>query len=304
MSNTEDILSRIITNTSDGATALAQLALDALEAAAAALSSDDRAARRSVVALVSRIQTLRPAMGAIGVQALLAFSRAAALHDNDGISWPGALRRAVQIERGRLNIADDSIASRAVLEIGRYKRVVTCSFSRTVQKTLVATQPVQVVIGEGHPLGDGVRAAERIAADGLRVKVVPDGSLPQLVANADAVVVGADQVLIDGSIVNRASSFSLALAAKHFDTPFHVVCQRIKISGMHRSRVSMEACPDAFQELSGSIDSYAPLFDVTPGALIHSVITETGVLTPQAVATLGGEANRMRDALTIDDPGA
>ena len=155
-------------------------------------------------------------------------------------TWTDALTRAVSIERQRLEAADDRIAARAVKEIGEQRRVVTCSFSTTVQNTLAALHPERVIIGDGHPLGDGRRGAEKMAALGLPVQLIPDGSLPRAVDEADAVVIGADQVLQGGAVVNRASSFALGLAAKFFGIPLVVVCQRIKISGQTRERIALE----------------------------------------------------------------
>jgi translation initiation factor 2B subunit (eIF-2B alpha/beta/delta family) len=290
----EDILNSIKSNKTDGAAALAVSALDALEVAAAGLPSNPRDAKAAVLGLVRRIQNIRPAMGAIGVQALLAAERAERLVSAKQPPWPDALSRAVGLEREGLKKADKKIASLTRERIGTGRRVVTCSSSATVQKVLSAIEPKSVTIGEGHPLGDGLRAASHIRALGVETKVVTDGALPGFVKDADVVLIGADQALLDGAVVNRASSFSLALAARFFGRPLIVVCQRIKISGLTREAIDLETCPELFSELPPGVEGEAPLFDITPASLIDLLITERGPLSMQEVAALGKETARLR----------
>lgn len=276
----EKILNAIETNTRDGATALAALALDAFEAAADAFPAEPGEAEAAMRKLVGRIQGLRPAMAAIGVQAERARSRAEQLVEAGVREWSQAILEAVRIERTQLTAADERIAAFTESLIGTGRRVVTCSFSGTVHKTLVALEPSETIIGEGHPLGDGLRSAEHLASMGLNVTVVPDGALATFVRDADAVVVGADQVLMDGSVVNRASTLTLALAAAHYAVPVYVVCHSIKFSGLPSAAGLSEVCPDAFPPLPASIQRNAPVFDTTPAGLIHRIVTETGAHPP------------------------
>jgi ribose 1,5-bisphosphate isomerase len=297
----EDVLSSIRTNTRDGAAHLARRALDALALTAGLLPPDPAAARGAIIELVSRIHTLRPAMGAVGAQALLALARAEVLQRDKHMSWADALTRATRIEIQGLEGADAHIAAQAVEAIGRSKRIVTCSSSSTVQSALLALHPERVIIGGGHPLGDGRREAERLAALGLAVELLPDGALPRAVGEADAVVIGADQVLRDGAVVNRASSFSLGLAARFFGAPFVVVCQRIKLAGQLPDRISPESCPDETAAPPAGVERRAPLFEIVPGELIGSILTERGVLAPREVAALGEEMAALRRTFGIPE---
>jgi translation initiation factor eIF-2B subunit delta len=294
---TEDILDAIETNTDDGAAVLAARGLDALGAALPLLRKEPRRARETLFDLTRRIGALRPAMGAIGVQALLATAHARDLLEAGRASdWPSALEEALASARALLADSERRIAALALERIGPSKRLLTCSYSSTVMKVFEVLEPTDIFIGEGHPLGDGARAARALAQRGAHPTLVPDGGLPNLVEEADAVLIGADQVLADGAVVNRASSFAIALAAHHFNVPFFVVCQRIKITGVEKSAVSMEEYGRAPENLPRLVAFKAPLFDITPPTLVSEIVTEQGVLSGVMI----GELSRATAALRKD----
>ena len=295
----EEILTAIRTNTEDGATQLAAKGLDALDAARLILPPESGCAEEALFDLVKRIGELRPTMGAIGVQALLACARARDLiFAGSAKDWPTAVQWAVHEERQHLKQADQEIAAIALNRIGQGKRIVTCSFSSTVLHTLVALKPTALFIGEGHPLGDGARAAGALAAYGFHTTLVSDTALANAVQAADAVLIGADQVLNGGAVVNRSSSFTIALAARHFQVPFYVACQRIKITGLDRSAVAIERCPKVPSDLPPNVALDAPLFDITPPQLISEILTEIGVLASGKVDALSATTAALREEIT------
>jgi translation initiation factor 2B subunit (eIF-2B alpha/beta/delta family) len=203
-----------------------------------------------------------------------------------------ALRQALRVERETLGQANATIASLARRELGAGGVLVSCSWSVTAARCLVAVKPERVMVAEGHRLGDGLRCAKWLAARGLEVEVLPDGALPTFVADARAVIVGADQILTDGSVVNRCNTFPLALAANHFGVPFYVACQRIKLGG--RTSAAIEESSGLFGVLPEGVTSRVPLFDVTPSILVRGVITESGLLSPGEAGEIGSRIAELR----------
>jgi translation initiation factor 2B subunit (eIF-2B alpha/beta/delta family) len=203
----------------------------------------------------------------------------------EGTAPAAALRRAVRTEREILGQANSTIAALAREELGPGGIAVSCSWSVTAMRALVAIAPSTVRIGEGHRMGDGLRAAKWLAARGLDVEVVPDAALPTAVRGARLVIVGADQILADGSVINRCSTFSLALAARHERVPFFVACQRIKLSG--NLTVAIEEDPALFNDLPEGVRARAPIFDMTPPDLVDGVLTESGRLTAAEAGAVG-----------------
>ena len=287
----EQIVSGIATDKSDGATTLAGRGLDALEVLADDLSTDPTAAVAEMAMLAGLLDNLRPSMAAIGVQAVLAVTRCRALIAQ-GLAPAAALRQAILKERETLGQANLTIAGLAAQQFGTGGLFVTCSWSVTAMRALVTIRPAGVRIGEEHRLGDGLRAAKWLAARGLEVEVVPDAALPCQVAGARAVLVGADQVLADGGVINRCSTFSLALAARHFDVPFYVACQRIKLGGKQRGAI--EEGPGLFGALPEGVRGRVPLFDLTPADLVTGILTESGLLSPGEATEVGAGIAALR----------
>ena len=219
---------------SDGATSLALRGLDALDSIAPDLPDDPEQAMEIIVATVTVLDSLRPSMSAIGTQAVFAASRTRSLMSS-GLRPGAALIRATETEREILGQANLTIANLAAREIGCGGCIVSCSWSVTAMSALVALQPDSIRIGEGHRLGDGLKAAGWLAARGLEVEVFPDGALPTAVKGSRLVLVGADQVLADGSVINRCSTFSLAMA---FCTDWLALPSWVRMSAMLCSRSS------------------------------------------------------------------
>lgn len=289
------ILREIETNTEDGAALLALRALDALEATALLLPSDTTEGSDLLEAFLRKTLELRPSMGAIGAQALLAWDRARSLvSSGESRSWRDAMQTAVAEARTQAIDADRDIAAQARIVLGTPETIATCSYSSTVMNALETLSPRRIIVGEGYPLGDGARCAREAIRRGFEAQLTSDESLPAAAAGADAVIIGADQVLDDGTVVNRSGTFPLALGAQHFQIPVFVVCHRIKLTGITRSELRLEPCPrrDGFEVSGASI--YAPLFDVTPAALITKTITEIGVLTKKTTRELGRKTAHLR----------
>lgn len=169
-------------------------------------------------------------------------------------------------------------------------------------RTVVALSPARVFVGEGHRMGDGLRASRWLAARGLDVVVLPDGALPTVVRQANNVIVGADQVLADGSVVNRCSTYSLSLAARYSGVPMLVACQRIKLSG--NTSVEIEETEQLFGMLPEGVTARAPVFDLTPRDLIDSILTESGRLSPEEAGAVGEGIAVLRRRVLGGQPGA
>ncbi len=173
-------------------------------------------------------------------------------------------------------------------------RVFTHSRSGTVERVLTArAQPAlqAVVVTESRPGGEGVAAAQALAATGLTVTLVADSAVGLFAHEADAVVLGADSVRADGSLVNKIGSFPLALAARAAGIPVYVLCETLKIApeGWPLILEEMDAAELLPDPIPG-VTARNVYFDHTPAAYITAIITETGALAPDAVRPLARAA--------------
>jgi len=147
--------------------------------------------------------------------------------------------------------------------------VLTLSYSATVLEALNGTK-AHVVVAESLPGGEGVRTANRLKEAGAAATVVPDATMGQWAAAADAVIFGADAVTARGAI-NKVGSRLLALAAKVERTPCYVVADTSKF---------------AFSVSRFPLPSLGPgdPFEYVELGLIRRVVTEHGALTGLLVA--------------------
>ena len=120
-------------------------------------------------------------------------------------------------------------------------------------------------------------------------------------SQAEAVLVGADAVLADGAVVNKAGTYLLALAAQDHRLPFYVACESLKVSGEHvwRAPVALEEKEpeEVLPKSMSGVRVRNVYFDRTPAVLVTSVITEDGVFRSEGIGGLVERARRYAAAL-------
>jgi translation initiation factor 2B subunit (eIF-2B alpha/beta/delta family) len=178
------------------------------------------------------------------------------------------------------------------------ERVATLSRSGTVETALRTTRPEAVLVAESRPGGEGVGVAEALASM-TDVTLTTDAAFAVELAewDAEAVVVGADRVLPDGRVVNKAGTRSAALAAAAAGIDCLVVCASDKVAATDDYDLELR---DAGELYDGDADlSVAnPTFDVTPADAVTAIVTEQGRLS---VPEVGAVADSHRERAGWDD---
>jgi translation initiation factor 2B subunit (eIF-2B alpha/beta/delta family)/ADP-ribose pyrophosphatase YjhB (NUDIX family) len=280
-------------DTTHGSAHLSVRALSVLRDAAgdAERAGDDWA---TVAATARDLRDARPGMTALRTRVDRVMHEA----DRD----PAAVRRRAERAVEDALRADERAADAAASELadlvpaaGDRLTVLTCSRSGTVAGALRRVEPTpELVVADSRPGGEGVGVAESFAAE-TDVTLVPDGAVAQVLAEpasvdaspVDAVLVGADAVLPDASVVNKVGTraVGLAAAADAADVPLLVVTARDKVGGrddLDLERVDASAVYDGDRE----VRVVAPLFDRTPADLVTAVVTEDGPQSAAAVRDL------------------
>jgi len=157
---------------------------------------------------------------------------------------------------------------------------------------------VRVVATETRPLNQGARITTvELQERDVDVTLVPDSAsgLCMQEGRIDAVVVGADRVVLDGGdrfdggvVFNKIGTYTHAVLADRHDVPFVVAAPHATVDA-ERSADEVEIeqrDPDELREIYGTqsappeTDVYNPAFDATPMALVDYLVTETGVYEP------------------------
>ncbi len=143
-----------------------------------------------------------------------------------------------------------------------------------------------VIVDETRPLLQGARlTCWELAQLGIEHRLACDGAGPFLISRglADAVVVGADRIAVNGDVANKIGTYSLALAAHRAGIPFVVAAPESTIdeNTPDGAAIPIELRPDAEVTYPAAPDgtkAFNYAFDVTPAELVTAIITEERVI--------------------------
>ncbi|KYH27552.1 ribose 1,5-bisphosphate isomerase [Halalkalicoccus paucihalophilus] len=234
--------------------------------------------------LVERASALleaRPSMAALENRVNRAMAGAS------GAENAAALERAAREGIDRALAADGRTAARAAKRLDG--AVLTLSRSGTVEEALSVADLDQLIVLESRPDREGLHVAEGLA-DALDVTVTLDAAVSHIMDRVDIVLVGADTVLADGSVINKVGTRTAAVAAAHEGVPAYAVAAVDKISPS--SDPILESIDRGVLTDDERVAVDCPLFDRTPPELITGVITEEGVLDTTGIAQRATEHAR------------
>ncbi len=146
----------------------------------------------------------------------------------------------------------------------------------------------KLYIPETRPFNQGSRlTASEAVFDKLPGVLISDSMAATLMHEnkVDCVIVGADRVVMNGTVANKIGTYSLAVLAHHHKIPFYVACPESTIDREKQvgSQILIEERPgDELKKINGQwiapkeIAYWNPAFDLTYPNLIEKIITEKG----------------------------
>jgi translation initiation factor 2B subunit (eIF-2B alpha/beta/delta family) len=170
--------------------------------------------------------------------------------------------------------------------------IMTHSLSGTVLEVLRACIPPieQMIILEGRPLYEGRTVANSLSAQAVALTLITDAQADIFLPTCQALVVGADSILADGSILNKAGTALLARAARAHGIPFYVLGETLKIAphGWSGDLTLLEEHPgrEVWPQAPSNVAVRNFYFDHTPAELITQIITEQGPLNQEQIRRL------------------
>ena len=163
---------------------------------------------------------------------------------------------------GQMEAASQWVVTQAAELVHQNSRVLTCTYCSAIigviEAAMASGKTCTVLAVESMVLGNafGAKVLNNLSALGVGGELVADTEIQTGVSSADMVLVGADGLFQDGSIINGSPTLQLALAAKDM-IPVYVVGESFKVV----------AGPPAELEVG---------FDLVPSSLIARVITDSG----------------------------
>ncbi len=143
---------------------------------------------------------------------------------------------------------------------------------------------------ETRPFYQGRITTRQLLEAGVPVIQIPDSSVRYIMHEIDQVVVGADTIASNGAVVNKVGTSQIALAAHEARVRVFVAAETYKFSPMTvigelvqiEFRPETEIVPRDWIDKHPNVKVLNPAFDVTPPEYIDAIITEEGVIPPQA----------------------
>ena len=170
--------------------------------------------------------------------------------------------------------------------------LMTHSVSGTVLDALVACkeQIEEVIVLEGRPRYEGREMARGLVAQGMVVTLITDAQADIFLAHCDAVVVGADTILANGDVLNKAGTALLAWAASGHGVPLYVLSETLKITAegwpgaeAGEARLEEKEPEEVLAMALAGVTVRNFYFDHTPARLVTKIITEQGMMGPKEV---------------------
>ncbi|MCW4031710.1 MAG: hypothetical protein NWE80_05030, partial [Candidatus Bathyarchaeota archaeon] len=176
--------------------------------------------------------------------------------------------------------------------ISNSDRLITCSYSSTVYETLKAAKKqgktFKVFVAESktqdNTLQHGQTMAKSLKSIKITAEVFPDNEIHRYIPKTKFVLVGADSLLCDGSIINGTPTHEVALKAKDNGILVYSVCETAKVNTL--------------SYLGKKIDLEKG-FNLVPSNLISKIITEKGILDPNKIAEIAKEKSKFFEILPI-----
>jgi len=164
-------------------------------------------------------------------------------------------------------------------------KIMLISYSSTIINLLLKSKQfnLEIFVLESRPLLEGQRVAE-ILSPHFKTHLIIDAAMGTYIDKIDLVLIGADSVLIDGSIVNKIGTFPLALLANTKNINLYVVCDSYKYNLKSHYGYSILIAEKPIKEVYNKeitnkflvVHNY--YFDITPAEYISGIISDLGVL--------------------------
>jgi translation initiation factor 2B subunit (eIF-2B alpha/beta/delta family) len=171
--------------------------------------------------------------------------------------------------------------------------VTTCSYSSTICETFKTAaqqgKSFKVLVAESKS-PDGKFSYGRIMGKFLKtlkiqVEVFLDDMIYRNIPRTNCVLVGADSIFWDGSIINGSPTYGVAVEAQENSIPFYSICETTKVNTLH---------------FLGKNVGVKEGFDLIPANLITEIVTEKGHLSDERLLEIIKEKTKFYQIFNIE----
>jgi ribose 1,5-bisphosphate isomerase len=148
---------------------------------------------------------------------------------------------------------------------------------------------INVIATESRPRLQGHLTIKQLDKLGIRTTLIVDSAVRYFMKDVDLVIMGADAVTVNGSVINKIGTSQLALVAHEARTNVIIAAETYKFSPKTILGELVEIEERDSSEVIGSerLGEFSnvcvrnPAFDVTPREYIDLICTEVGAIPPE-----------------------
>jgi ribose 1,5-bisphosphate isomerase len=150
-----------------------------------------------------------------------------------------------------------------------------------------AGKDIRVIATESRPRYQGLTTIKMLEGQGISTELIVDSAARAVMNEVDLVVVGADVIAANGTLINKIGTGQIALSAHEARTCFMVAAETYKFSPLTILGELVPIEERGPEEVLPEISKYAhvhvrnPAFDITPRQYIDVICTEVGLIPPE-----------------------
>ncbi|MFQ5891529.1 MAG: ribose 1,5-bisphosphate isomerase [Candidatus Methanofastidiosia archaeon] len=149
---------------------------------------------------------------------------------------------------------------------------------------------IQVFVREARPRYQGRITARELRDIGIPVTLIVDSATRYFIGDINQVLIGADAITANGAVINKIGTSALGALAKEARVRVTCVAESYKFHPGTllgelveiEERSKYEIIPKELEKEFEGVVIRNPAFDITPPEYIDVVVTERGVIPPQA----------------------
>lgn len=179
-----------------------------------------------------------------------------------------------------------------ILEYGQ--SVLTHCHSSGATKTIIANREwwreIFVYNTETRPLFQGHKTAKDFLDAGMKITMIVDSSAAFILdkddpfgIDIDAVIIGCDAIKLNGDIINKVGTYSIAHAARDNKIPVYIAGNLLKTDVKDSIQIETRNPKEIWEDMPEWLEIMNFAFDQVPAKYITGIITEFGIIKPEAV---------------------
>lgn len=171
-------------------------------------------------------------------------------------------------------------------------KILTHSYSSTIIEAIKFAynkKEIQVFVTESRPLFEGRKTANELSEYGIPTTLITDAAAGFFAKQADILLVGADSLLTNGDLINKAGTYPIILAAAFQGIPVYIASDTGKINlRSYFTQILLEEkdIKEIWNKQPPNLTIRNLYFDTTPKFFITRIITEMQQLRPEELLDL------------------